>query len=78
MPQLAERLGFDLPDALAGYGEVLADLFERVLAAVFQAEAHFDDLLFARRQGFQHLGGLLAQVQVDDGIRRGNAVLIDD
>jgi hypothetical protein len=30
MPQLAQRLGFDLADALAGDGERLADFFERV------------------------------------------------
>jgi hypothetical protein len=35
MPQLAQRFGFDLADAFAGYGEGLADLFQRVLAAVF-------------------------------------------
>src|SRR5437867_9523239 len=32
--QLAERLCLDLPDALAGHGEVLADFLERVLRAV--------------------------------------------
>ena len=34
MAQLAQRLGLDLSDALAGDREVLADLLERVLAAV--------------------------------------------
>ena len=34
MAQFAERLGLDLADALAGDGEVLADLFERVLQPV--------------------------------------------
>jgi hypothetical protein len=34
MAELAERLGFDLADTFARDGEVLADLFERVLAAV--------------------------------------------
>ena len=48
MAQFAQRLGFDLADAFARHGEVLADFFERVLAAVLQAEAHLDDLLFAR------------------------------
>src|ERR1043165_4537171 len=68
--QFAERLGFDLPDALARDGEVLADLFERVLAAVrAAAEAHLDDLLFARREGRQNLLRDLAQVRDDDGVR---------
>ena len=48
MAQLAQSFGFDLADALARHGEILADFLERVLAAVLQAEAHFDDLFFAR------------------------------
>ena len=35
MAQLAQRLGFDLANAFAGYCEGLADLLQRVLAAVF-------------------------------------------
>src|SRR4029453_6539689 len=54
MPQLAKSLGFDLPNALAGDGEALADLFERVLAAVADAEPHLDHLLLARRERLQH------------------------
>jgi hypothetical protein len=34
VPQLAQRLRFDLANAFAGDGEGLADFFERVLAAV--------------------------------------------
>ena len=48
MAQLAQRLGFDLADPLASHGEVLTNLFERVLAAVLKSEAHFDNLFFAR------------------------------
>src|SRR5438067_1824295 len=44
VPQLAERLGFDLPDALARDREALADFLQRVLAAVADTEAHLDDL----------------------------------
>jgi hypothetical protein len=33
VPQLAQRFGFDLADALARDGKVLANLFERVLAS---------------------------------------------
>ncbi len=36
---LAERLGLDLADALAGHLELLADLFERAAVAVDEAEA---------------------------------------
>src|SRR5438128_9968924 len=45
MPQLAQCLGFDLADTLARDREVLPHFLERVLAAIFQAEAHLDDLL---------------------------------
>jgi len=38
MAQLAERLGLDLPDALTGDREALADLFQRVLALLADAE----------------------------------------
>ena len=55
MPQLAQRLRLDLPDALARHLEALPHLFQRVLGAVFQAEAHLDDALFARGQGAEDL-----------------------
>src|SRR5262249_60177809 len=65
--EFAERLGFDLADAFARDGEVLSDLFERVLAAVrAEAEAHLDDLLLARRQRLQDLLTDFAEVDVDD------------
>src|SRR6202167_4238745 len=67
MPQFAQRLGFDLADAFAGYGERLADFFQRVLAAVFEAEAHFDYFFFARSQRAQDLSGLVLEVHVDHG-----------
>src|SRR5580693_7057296 len=54
MAQLAQRLGFDLANALPRHREVLADLFERMLAAVLQTEAHLDDLLFARAERLQN------------------------
>ena len=76
--QFAQRLGFDLADALARDREVLADFFERVLAAVLQAEAHLDDLLFARRERLQHLRGLLPQVQIDHRVGGRDPVLVDD
>jgi hypothetical protein len=63
--QLAQRLGFDLADALAGDLEALADLFQRVLAAVLEAEAHLDDALFSRGQCAQHLRRVLLQVDRD-------------
>ncbi len=78
MPQFTQRLGFDLADALARNGKVLAHFLERMLAAILEAEAHLDDLFFARAQGFQHLSGLLAQVEIDDGLRRRNHAAVHD
>src|SRR5271154_932815 len=76
MTQLAQRLGFDLADALSGDLEALADLLEGVLGAVFEAEAHLDDTLFARGQGAKDLRGVLLKVDADDGVSRrdGHAV----
>lgn len=76
--EFAQRLGFNLADAFARNGEVLADLFQSVLAAILQAEAHFDDLLFAWRQRFQDFRGLLAEVEIDDGLRRRDDAAVDD
>src|SRR5258708_3364398 len=70
MPQFAQRLGFDLADAFAGYGERLADFFQSVLAAVFEAEAHLDYFFFARGQRTQDLSSLVLEVHVDHGFGR--------
>src|ERR1039458_7386562 len=75
MPQLPQRFGFDLPDALARYGEVLPHLFERVLAPIFQAKSHLDDFLLARRQGLEHLRSLFAQIEIDDRVGGRDAVV---
>src|SRR5262249_59612175 len=49
--QLAQRFGLDLPDALAGDREVHADLLERVVPALPDAEAEPEHLGLARREG---------------------------
>src|SRR5580698_661702 len=74
--ELAEGLGFDLADALAGDLEGLADLFEGVFAAVLEAEAHLDDTLLAGSERAQDLRGVLLEVDRDDcvGRRDGHAV----
>src|SRR5947209_1265802 len=66
--QLAQGLGFDLANALAGDGERLADFLQRVLRAVLQTKAHLDYLLFTRAQGVQHARGLFLHVHVDGGL----------
>ena len=52
MPQFSERFSLDLADAFAGYGEVLADLFQRVLGAcISKPETHLDDFFLAGSEG---------------------------
>jgi len=43
MPQLAQRFGLNLTDALARDRKNLADFLQGVLAAVIQAKSHPDD-----------------------------------
>src|SRR5690606_23158495 len=50
MAELAQGLGFDLADALAGDVELLADFFQRVIRVHVDAEAHAQDLGLARRE----------------------------
>src|ERR1700675_2647429 len=50
MLQLAQRLGFDLADALAGHRELLADFFQGVVGVHADAEAHEKHAFFARVQ----------------------------
>src|SRR5262245_49776989 len=77
--ELAQRLGLDLADALAGDGEVLANLLERVLAAVRQPEAKAQHLFLSRRQRVQHLVGLLAQAEADHALDgRAHLLVLDE
>src|SRR3546814_15942098 len=50
MAQLAQRLGLDLANALAGDVELLADFFERVVGVHVDAEAHPQPLGLTRGQ----------------------------
>ena len=56
--QLAQRLGLDLADALAGDAELAADLFERAELAVLQAEAKDDDFALALGELAQRVANL--------------------
>src|SRR5688572_6380760 len=68
--QLLERLGLDLPNALARDAEGLADLLERVLVHAADAEAHAQDPLLARGELRQRLDDVLAQRRrLDGGVR---------
>src|SRR5689334_23875233 len=66
--ELAQGLGFDLADALAGNVEFLTDFFEGVLALAADTEAEADTLRFLGREGLQDTGGFVAAVGIDDGV----------
>src|SRR5947207_4105150 len=78
MLELAQRLGLDLADALAGHRELLADLFQGVVGVHADAEAHAKDPLLARRERSEHARRGLAQVRLDRGVDRQNRVLVLD
>src|SRR6266545_1875942 len=79
MSELAQRLGLDLPDAFARDREALAHFLQRVLAAIADAEAHLDDLFFARRERLEHRFGLLFEVEIDDRFgRRHHLTILDE
>src|SRR6266508_2638371 len=79
MPELPQRLRLDLADALARDLEVLADLLQRVVALLAEAEAHPEHLLLARGERGEHLPGLLGQVHVDDRVgRRDERLVLDE
>src|SRR5438093_495362 len=78
VPELAQRLGLDLSDALAGDREVLPDLLQRVLAAVGKAEAEAQDLLLARGERVEDLVRLLAEREADDRLDGRDDLLVLD
>ena len=75
--QLAERLGLDLADALAGDREALADFLERVLALVTDAEAQAQNLLLLGRERAEGPLHLIRQILADQVVvgRLGALVL---
>src|SRR5215211_6156739 len=76
--ELAQRLGLDLANALAGHRELLADFFQRVVGVHADAEAHAQHALLARRQRRQHPRRALAQIALDGGLERDHRVLVLD
>src|SRR6266849_3737103 len=78
MLQLAQRLRFDLPDALSGHTELLADFFERVVGVHADAEAHAEYAFFARGQRRQNPGSGFAKVALDRGVDGQDRVLVLD
>ena len=75
MAQLAQGLGFDLADALAGDVELLAHFFQPVVGVHVDAEAHAQDLGLARGQAGQHVAHGFGQVDVDGGLDRDSTLV---
>ena len=59
VPQFAQRLRLDLPDALAGNSKALAHFFQRVLAAVFETKPHLEAFCGRERSGVPANAGVL-------------------
>src|SRR5215472_14031924 len=57
--QLAQSLGFDLTNTLAGHMELFADFFQRAATAIVQAEAQLEHFAFAVGQALKHIFHLL-------------------
>ena len=49
MAQFAQRLGFELTDALSGHRKPLTDFFASTSDAIVKSEAHPNHLFFAGR-----------------------------
>src|SRR3954454_18806161 len=78
VPQLRQRLGLDLPDALPGDAELLADLFESARVAVGQSEPELDDLLLALGERVQDRVELLLQEDERRRVDRDDSVGVFD
>src|SRR5579864_1414759 len=77
--QLPQRLGFDLPDALAGDVELLPDFFQRVLALAADAETQPDYFFFLRRQRLENACRFAADVSFDHGVyRRSHPAILNE
>src|SRR5438094_1542209 len=78
MPQLAQRLRLDLPDALSRDVELAADLFERPRAAVLETEAQLQHATLAAGKPFQDRLDLLLEELVRRRVARRESLVIGD
>src|SRR5450759_2700505 len=78
VPQLRQRLGLDLPDALPGDAELLAHLLQRAGVAVTEAVPQPDDSLLAIGQAVQDGVELLLQQQERGRVNRHHRVGVLD
>src|SRR5437016_7080869 len=64
MAQLAHAFRLDLPNPLAGHTVHFADLFQRSLITVHQAETHLEDLPLALGEAGEHVAQFLLEQTV--------------
>src|SRR5438552_1088962 len=78
VPQLAERLRLDLPDALAGDVELAPDLFEGAGATILETEPQLEDATLAAGEAFEHALDLLLEELVRRGVGRCEGLVVGD
>ena len=79
MAQLAERLGFDLTDPLAGYVKLFADFFQRVVGVHIDTKTHAQHLGFAGGQATEYFTGCFRQTLFGRRLnRRRNSEVLDE
>src|SRR5207302_1647982 len=78
VPQLAQRLGLDLPDPLAGDVELAPDLFESAGAPVLEAESELEHAALAAGEAFEHALDLLLEQLVRCRVARREGLVVGD
>src|SRR5947199_8146369 len=76
MPQLAERLSFDLADALARDHELASNFFECSASPILEAKAEFKHLTLARREAIEDIHHLLFEQLMRCGVRGSKCCLV--
>src|SRR3989442_6880303 len=76
MTQLAQGLGFDLPDTFAGHFEILTDFFESMVGGFADAEPLPQNFLFPWRECFQCAVDLALEIVSDRRLQRSNCLLV--
>src|SRR2546430_8436414 len=76
--QLAQRLRFDLSDALTSHVELAAHLFERAGAPVLETEPQLQHASLAAGQPFEDGLDLLLEELVRCGVARGEGLVVGD
>src|SRR5262249_57479713 len=76
--EFCQRLGFDLPHALRGHGQVTADLLERVVRAGVDAEAHAEHERLARVELRESLARLARHALCADHLHRAQGGFVSE